>query len=287
GESNDHVVDLGMTLGLDGGNQWRGLLDGLAARASGRERRWILLTQSGRSPVYCMFTRCRRARGVRGGVRDVPRVQRNQPWPREPPHRRPRRRRRRGRRHQQCPGAPLRGEGEPRGAQLGAPDHPQAVAQGVRARRAGRRPQRAILPRPVHGGAALLRRAVRRARRGAPALRRAAGARRAVPLRRGDPQRGRVRGRGARGAARARGPVAPPHEPRGVPVGADQDGGQGAGVAGRERRWRRVHGGGREGLPGSWLEGEAGHRRLVLEMLDRRHPVAGRRREVDTDAGRK
>jgi hypothetical protein len=25
----------------------------------------------------------------------------------------------------------------------------------------------------------------------------------------------------------------------------------------------------------------------VLEMLDRRHPVAGRRREVDTDAGRK
>uniref|UniRef100_A0A0D9YIT1 Uncharacterized protein n=1 Tax=Oryza glumipatula TaxID=40148 RepID=A0A0D9YIT1_9ORYZ len=39
GESNVHVVDLGMTLGLDRGHQWRGLLDGLAARASGKPAR--------------------------------------------------------------------------------------------------------------------------------------------------------------------------------------------------------------------------------------------------------
>uniref|UniRef100_A0ACD5X859 Uncharacterized protein n=1 Tax=Avena sativa TaxID=4498 RepID=A0ACD5X859_AVESA len=36
GESNVHVVDLGMTLGLDRGHQWRALLDGLASRAGGK-----------------------------------------------------------------------------------------------------------------------------------------------------------------------------------------------------------------------------------------------------------
>ncbi|CAL4959913.1 unnamed protein product [Urochloa decumbens] len=39
GESNVHVVDLGMTLGLDRGHQWRALLDGLAARAGGKPSR--------------------------------------------------------------------------------------------------------------------------------------------------------------------------------------------------------------------------------------------------------
>ncbi|KAL6840356.1 hypothetical protein ACP4OV_030166 [Aristida adscensionis] len=39
GESNVHVVDLGMTLGLDRGHQWRGLLDGLAARAGPKPAR--------------------------------------------------------------------------------------------------------------------------------------------------------------------------------------------------------------------------------------------------------
>ncbi|KAJ1286691.1 hypothetical protein BS78_03G371300 [Paspalum vaginatum] len=39
GESSVHVVDLGMTLGLDRGHQWRGLLDGLAARAGAKPAR--------------------------------------------------------------------------------------------------------------------------------------------------------------------------------------------------------------------------------------------------------
>ncbi|XP_062181824.1 GRAS family protein RAD1-like [Phragmites australis] len=39
GESNVHVVDLGMTLSLDHGHQWRGLLDGLAARAGAKPAR--------------------------------------------------------------------------------------------------------------------------------------------------------------------------------------------------------------------------------------------------------
>jgi hypothetical protein len=39
GEGYVHVVDLGMTLGLERGHQWRGLLDGLAAREGGRPAR--------------------------------------------------------------------------------------------------------------------------------------------------------------------------------------------------------------------------------------------------------
>ncbi|KAL6616565.1 hypothetical protein ACP70R_038835 [Stipagrostis hirtigluma subsp. patula] len=39
GESSVHVVDMGMTLGLDRGHQWRGLLDGLAARAGAKPAR--------------------------------------------------------------------------------------------------------------------------------------------------------------------------------------------------------------------------------------------------------
>jgi hypothetical protein len=39
GEGYVHVVDLGMTLGLERGHQWRGLLDGLAAREAGRPAR--------------------------------------------------------------------------------------------------------------------------------------------------------------------------------------------------------------------------------------------------------
>ncbi|EES01920.1 hypothetical protein BDA96_03G423800 [Sorghum bicolor] len=39
GESNVHVLDLGMTLGLDRAHQWRGLLDGLAARAGAKPAR--------------------------------------------------------------------------------------------------------------------------------------------------------------------------------------------------------------------------------------------------------
>ncbi|XP_048568387.1 GRAS family protein RAD1-like [Triticum urartu] len=39
GESNVHVVDLGMTMGLNRGHQWRPLLDGLATRAGGKPAR--------------------------------------------------------------------------------------------------------------------------------------------------------------------------------------------------------------------------------------------------------
>lgn len=38
GETNVHVLDLGMTLGLDRAHQWRALLDGLAARAGAAAR---------------------------------------------------------------------------------------------------------------------------------------------------------------------------------------------------------------------------------------------------------
>ncbi|RLN25690.1 DELLA protein RGL1-like [Panicum miliaceum] len=52
GESNVHVVDLGMTLGLDRGHQWRGLLDGLAARAGAKPKR-VCITGVG-APVDTM-----------------------------------------------------------------------------------------------------------------------------------------------------------------------------------------------------------------------------------------
>ncbi|VAH82597.1 unnamed protein product [Triticum turgidum subsp. durum] len=39
GESNVHVVDLGMTMGLNRGHQWRALLDGLATRTGGKPAR--------------------------------------------------------------------------------------------------------------------------------------------------------------------------------------------------------------------------------------------------------
>ncbi|KAF7031921.1 hypothetical protein CFC21_043168 [Triticum aestivum] len=39
GETNVHVVDLGMTMGLNRGHQWRALLDSLATRASGKPAR--------------------------------------------------------------------------------------------------------------------------------------------------------------------------------------------------------------------------------------------------------
>ncbi|CAO2182012.1 unnamed protein product [Urochloa humidicola] len=49
GETNLHVVDLGMTLGLDRAHQWRGLLDGLAARAGGKPSR-VRVTGVGAPP---------------------------------------------------------------------------------------------------------------------------------------------------------------------------------------------------------------------------------------------
>ncbi|KAI5007100.1 hypothetical protein ZWY2020_047048 [Hordeum vulgare] len=39
GESNVHVIDLGMTMGLNRGHQWRALLDGLATRVGGKPAR--------------------------------------------------------------------------------------------------------------------------------------------------------------------------------------------------------------------------------------------------------
>uniref|UniRef100_A0A0D9V957 Uncharacterized protein n=1 Tax=Leersia perrieri TaxID=77586 RepID=A0A0D9V957_9ORYZ len=49
GESSVHVVDLGMTLGLERGHQWRALLDALATRATGKPSR-VRLTGVGARP---------------------------------------------------------------------------------------------------------------------------------------------------------------------------------------------------------------------------------------------
>jgi hypothetical protein len=197
GEGYVHVVDLGNS-GHDAGPGARPARWQARPRARHRRRRTNRHHESHRP----------RAGVLRGGARDAARVQRRG---------RRRRPRGRGRAREQRPGAALSGEGEPRHAELGAADDPQAVS-----------PRAFVLVEQDagHNGPFFLGRFMEALHYYAALPR----PRRAVPLRRRDPQRRRVR---------ARGPVAPALEPRGLPVRAHQDGRQGAGVAGGERRWPR------------------------------------------------
>lgn len=132
---------------------------------------------------------------------------------------------------QQHSAAALRCEGEPRRVELCSPDHPRAVAEGSSARGAGLESQWALLSGEVHGGAALLLRHIRLARRDAAKIRHEAGEDGAVLLRGGDQEHRELRGAGEGGEAREGGSVAAEDEPRRVPAGAVEDADSGQAVA--------------------------------------------------------
>ena len=121
----------------------------------------------------------------------------------------------------------------------------------------------------VLGGAALLLGDLRLAGRDVPGGLGAAVESGAVPAGAGDPERGGVRGRRAGGAARAAGPVAPPHGGPRLRARAAQPGRRRPepGPARALRRRRRVQAHRGQGMPPARVAGPRHHRRLGMAVL--------------------